>query len=95
VTVAAAAYLPTAPTPLVGTRPGANIVVKKPVSPKALFEHMLWIARGARPFIETGNFIGPDRRFRTVEPPDGKLKRETDDSLRNGDLGTEESFAQA
>ena len=74
---------------------GANIVVKKPVSPKALFEHMLWIARGARPFIETGNFIGPDRRFRTVEPPDGKLKRETDDSLRNGDLGTNQSYAQA
>ena len=58
---------------------GANIIVKKPVSPKTLFEHMLWIARVARPFIETDRFIGPDRRFRTADPPDGKFKRDSDD----------------
>ncbi len=58
---------------------GANLVVRKPVSPKALFDRMLWIARSARPFIESDNFIGPDRRFRTIDPPDGKFKRDLDD----------------
>ena len=58
---------------------GANIVVKKPVSPNALFERMLWIARVARPFVETGDYIGPDRRFRAIDPPDGSFKRDTDD----------------
>jgi len=58
---------------------GANIVIKKPVSPKALFERLVWIARVARPFIETGDYIGPDRRFRTIDPPDGSFKRDSDD----------------
>jgi CheY-like chemotaxis protein len=64
---------------------GANLVVRKPVSPKALFDRMLWIARTARPFIESDNFIGPDRRFRTLDPPDGKFKRELDDPMLTDD----------
>ena len=31
-----------------------------------------------RPFIETGTFLGPDRRFHDIPPPDDKFKRETD-----------------
>ena len=58
---------------------GANVIVKKPASPKALFDHMLWLARVPRPFVETNDYIGPDRRFRTMDPPDGKFKRESDD----------------
>jgi CheY-like chemotaxis protein len=58
---------------------GANIVVKKPVSPRTLFDRLVWIARVARPFIETKEYSGPDRRFRTREPPDGVYKRDTDD----------------
>ncbi len=76
---------------------GANIVVKKPVSPKALFERMLWIARVARPFIETGDYIGPDRRFRTSVPPDGCFKRDTDDPALATDSDyeqTDETFLQ-
>jgi len=57
---------------------GANNVVKKPVSPQGLFDRITWIARVSRPFIETTNYVGPDRRFRTVEPPDGTYKRDTD-----------------
>jgi CheY-like chemotaxis protein len=59
---------------------GANIVVKKPVSPRTLFDRLVWIARVARPFIETKEYSGPDRRFRTREPPDGVYKRDTDDA---------------
>jgi len=57
---------------------GANIVVKKPVAPKTLFDHILWIARAQRPFIETSDYVGPERRFRSVPPSDGVYKRETD-----------------
>jgi hypothetical protein len=36
------------------------------------------VARVSRPFIEAGDYIGPDRRFRTIDPPDGTYKRDTD-----------------
>jgi CheY-like chemotaxis protein len=57
---------------------GANNVVKKPVSPQGLFDRITWVARVSRPFIETTNYMGPDRRFRTLDPPDGEYKREND-----------------
>jgi CheY-like chemotaxis protein len=57
---------------------GANLVINKPVSPRALFDRIAWVAKSPRPFIETANYAGPDRRFRDVEPLDGKKKRETD-----------------
>ncbi|MDR3528773.1 MAG: response regulator [Rhizomicrobium sp.] len=57
---------------------GANIVVRKPVSPNVLFDHIAWSARTERPFIETDNFIGPDRRFKNTGPPDGAGRRKTD-----------------
>jgi CheY-like chemotaxis protein len=57
---------------------GANLVIGKPVSPRVLFDRLAWVAKTPRPFIETGNYAGPDRRFRDLEPLDGKKKRETD-----------------
>ena len=59
---------------------GANLVVKKPLSPAALFDRITWVARTARPFIETADYIGPDRRFKDTSPPDGKMKRESDET---------------
>jgi CheY-like chemotaxis protein len=57
---------------------GANLVVKKPLSPAGLFDRLCWVARSSRPFVETSDFMGPDRRFRDTPPRDGNLKRETD-----------------
>lgn len=57
---------------------GANLVVRKPVSPQALFDRLAWVAATQRPFIETDSFLGPDRRFQDVAPPDKKYKRDTD-----------------
>ena len=57
---------------------GANLVLKKPVSPQSLLDRIIWVAKAARPFIETGDFIGPDRRFKDGAPPLGELRRETD-----------------
>jgi DNA-binding response OmpR family regulator len=57
---------------------GANLVIGKPVSPRSLFDRIAWVAKTPKPFIETASYAGPDRRFRDVEPLDGKKKRETD-----------------
>ena len=54
------------------------MVVKKPVSPRLLFDRLSWIARTPRPFVETDDFAGPDRRFREVAPPNGQYRRSTD-----------------
>ena len=57
---------------------GANLVVRKPVSPQILFDRLIWVAASNRPFLESATYNGPDRRFHAVDPPDGKLKRQTD-----------------
>ena len=57
---------------------GANMVVKKPLSPRLLFDRLSWIARTPRPFVETDDFAGPDRRFRDAAPPNGAFRRSTD-----------------
>lgn len=48
---------------------GANFLITKPFSASALLERVIWVARDARPFIEVGDYLGPDRRFREGEPP--------------------------
>ncbi len=63
---------------------GANIVVRKPVAPNVLFDHIAWSARTDRPFIETDTFIGPDRRFKNVGPPEGVGRRKTDETTELG-----------
>ena len=50
---------------------GANLVVKKPISPQALFDRIGWLGRTKRAYIEADNYIGPDRRFRDIDPPTG------------------------
>jgi DNA-binding response OmpR family regulator len=57
---------------------GANIVLKKPVSPQVLFDRIAWVAKGDRPFIECEAYVGPDRRFKSIGPPDGVGRRSTD-----------------
>jgi CheY-like chemotaxis protein len=58
---------------------GANLVLKKPLSAQALFDRIAWLARTPRAYIEAGSYVGPDRRFREVTPPDGQYKRDTDE----------------
>ena len=59
---------------------GVNFVVTKPVSPAVLLQRVLWVARDKRPFVEVGDYIGPDRRFKFEGPPPGS------DGRRTGDL---------
>jgi CheY-like chemotaxis protein len=62
---------------------GANTVLKKPVSPKALFDRITWMARVSRAFIEVEDYAGPDRRFKAVPPPDWTYKRAGDPASDN------------
>jgi CheY-like chemotaxis protein len=57
---------------------GANLVLKKPLSPQSLFDRISWLGRTKRAYIETDTYTGPDRRFHSTDPPDGGYKRATD-----------------
>lgn len=57
---------------------GANLVVKKPVSAQTLFDHIAWMSRSDRPFVEVGDYVGPDRRFKSTGHPSGVSRRKTD-----------------
>ncbi len=47
---------------------GANFVITKPFSARDLLERVVWVARDERPFLEVGDYFGPDRRFRDQPP---------------------------
>lgn len=48
---------------------GANFVITKPFSAASLLERIVFVARDTRPFLEVGDYFGPDRRFRAGRPP--------------------------
>ena len=54
---------------------GASFVIVKPFSPVTLLERIVWVSRDQRPFLEVGDYFGPDRRFRDGSPP-GDERRE-------------------
>lgn len=76
-----------------GRDSGVHIVIKKPVSPGALFDRLVWAANSPRAFLEADTYIGPDRRFKFAGIPDGVGRRSTDLS---GDVGaaTEPNLSQ-
>ncbi|HEX8233052.1 MAG TPA: response regulator [Caulobacteraceae bacterium] len=57
---------------------GANFVLAKPISTKVLLERVIWISREGRPFVEAGEYLGPDRRFQDVGPPANGGRRRGD-----------------
>jgi DNA-binding response OmpR family regulator len=58
---------------------GVNYVVAKPCTPKALLERILWVARDKRPYVEVGDYVGPDRRLRAQDLPGGVSGRRAGD----------------
>lgn len=54
---------------------GANFLLTKPFSATALLERIVWAARDSRPFLEVGDYFGPDRRFRDGKAPEGNERR--------------------
>jgi CheY-like chemotaxis protein len=57
---------------------GANFVVKKPVSPLTLYDRIAWSVQGRRQFVESPEYVGPDRRFKSLGPPGGVGRRAMD-----------------
>ena len=71
---------------------GANFIVTKPFSASSLLERIVWVARDNRPFLEVGDYFGPDRRFREGEPP-GEERRS--DVIRRAEFDARKATAAA
>lgn len=68
---------------------GANFLITKPFSAAALLERIVWVARDNRPFLEVGDYFGPDRRFRQGSSPDGVERRS--DMIRKARMKAEKT----
>ena len=71
---------------------GASFVITKPFSTTTLLERIVWVARDGRPFLEVGDYFGPDRRFRKVGPP-GEERRA--DLIRKAEFEAGKALAAA
>ncbi len=72
---------------------GANLLVTKPFSAAAVLERILWVARDNRPFLEVGDYSGPDRRFAVAKPLKDNERR--DDMIKLAKFQTEQAAAAA
>lgn len=69
---------------------GANFIVTKPFSATSLLERIVWVARDSRPFLEVGDYFGPDRRFRAGTAP-GEERRS--DMIRKARFDAEQAVS--
>ncbi|MDZ4111003.1 MAG: response regulator [Brevundimonas sp.] len=69
---------------------GSNFIVTKPFSAASLLERIVWVARDTRPFLEVGEYFGPDRRFRDGDAP-GEERRS--DVLRRAEFEARKALA--
>jgi len=58
---------------------GANFFVAKPLTPSVLLQRIMFVARDKRDFVEIGEYIGPNRRFKFEGPPVGSDGRRDND----------------
>jgi len=68
---------------------GAHFIMAKPLTPIAVLERILWIAREGRRFVECDTYVGPDRRFKNAGVPPGIIGRRRDDL--QGEIGEAQS----
>jgi CheY-like chemotaxis protein len=68
---------------------GAHFVMAKPLTPIAVLERILWIAKEGRRFVECDTYLGPDRRFKNEGVPSGMTGRRRDDL--QGEIGEAET----
>ena len=54
---------------------GATEFLVKPLSPAVLYERLVYVIDHQRPFIQAGNYFGPDRRRRVNAEYQGKDRR--------------------
>ena len=65
---------------------GAHIVMAKPLTPKAMLDRIIWVARTGRRFVECDTYVGPDRRFKEAGVPEkvGAGRRREDAAQAKG-----------
>lgn len=66
---------------------GANLVLVKPYSVTALYDRLAWMAHRPRPFVSSGGYNGPSRRFQDFEE-DQRPSRRRDDPPIDAPAGT-------
>jgi CheY-like chemotaxis protein len=71
---------------------GASFIITKPFSATILLERIVWVARDSRPFLEIGDYFGPDRRFRNVP---GQREERRADLIRKRDFEAANASASA
>lgn len=57
---------------------GANMVIKKPISPAVLLDRLVWLASNSRKFITSESYCGPDRRLKSIPLAEGQEERRAD-----------------
>ena len=70
-----------------GRDAGANFTVAKPLVPRVLLQRLMWLGQDDRQFVQADNYVGPDRRYRRLGPPEGTIGR------RSGDVESGEGQA--
>ena len=58
---------------------GASFIVAKPLTPTVLLQRILWLASDERVFVQSANYVGPDRRVNNFGPPLNMPGRRHDD----------------
>ncbi|RZJ32240.1 MAG: response regulator [Brevundimonas sp.] len=71
---------------------GANFVITKPFSAASLLERIVFVARDSRPFLEVGDYFGPDRRFREGRAPGDERRADVKRRLK---MEAEKAAAQS
>ncbi len=74
---------------------GVSFVVTKPLTPAVLLRRILWLADDEREFVESENYVGPDRRVRNFGPPLGMAGRRKDDLSAHVGAAVEENMDQS
>jgi len=74
---------------------GVSFVVTKPLTPAVLLRRILWLAGDEREFVESENYVGPDRRVRNFGPPLGMAGRRKDDLSAHVGAAVEENMDQS
>jgi len=63
---------------------GANFLVSKPLSARIMLERVLWVSREKRPFLETADYAGPDRRHHEATEVENLGRRRADQTPGGG-----------
>jgi DNA-binding response OmpR family regulator len=73
---------------------GANFIVAKPLTPTILLQRIIWAVADRRAFIDSPNYVGPDRRFKNEGPPPGTDGRRADDLSAQLDSAAGQNMSQ-